>query len=377
MKKFIYGGIGLFFAIIVFIISYSFLADLLFDYRGIGYTVFLIGVSIAAAIIGVLVAPLIVKSVEKFADKSLSFLFKMSLFDILCSVFGLIIGLVIASLIGTAVKDINLIGPYLAIILTFFFGYIGAVVGYKKREDFHQWINNARIERSEKIHRMDRKDKKDKNSQKIPPKILDTSVIIDGRIADIYKTGFIEGQLIVANFVLEELRHIADSSDQLKRNRGRRGLDILNKMRQDFEGKVIVDETDYNNIAEVDSKLIKLTQDLKGIILTNDFNLNKVAQMQGVKVLNINELSNAVKPVMLPGEEMVAHVVKDGKEPGQGIAYLDDGTMVVIENGKIYLDKTIYVVVTSVLQTAAGRMVFARPKYGKDGEVGQLNEGVS
>jgi uncharacterized protein YacL len=377
LKKFIYGGIGLLFAIITFILFYTFWADLIFDAHNMSYVSFLIGVSVAALVVGILLSPAIVKGVEKSADKFLASLFKMSVFEILCIVIGLVIGLAIAALIGTAVKNIDLIGPFLAIILLFFCGYMGAVIGYKKREDFRQWINNARLERVERLHKLDaKKEKKERAAQKTAAKILDTSVIIDGRIADIYKTGFIEGQLIVANFILEELRHIADSSDPLKRNRGRRGLDILNKMRQDFEGNIIVDETDYPHIAEVDSKLLKLTQDLKGMVLTNDFNLNKVAQMQGVKVLNINELSNAVKPVMLPGEEMVTHVVKDGKEPGQGIAYLDDGTMVVVENGKNFIDKTIYVVVTSVLQTAAGRMVFARPKYGKDGEVGQLNEGV-
>ncbi len=166
------------------------------------------------------------------------------------------------------------------------------------------------------------------------PKILDTSVIIDGRIADICRTGFIEGPLVIPEFVLEELQHIADSSDALKRNRGRRGLDILNKIQKELDIEVIIDDKKFEEEKEVDTKLLKLTQLLKGKIITNDYNLNKVAEVQGIDVLNINELANAVKPIVLPGEEMVVQVIKDGKESGQGLAYLDDGTMIVVESGK-------------------------------------------
>lgn len=179
---------------------------------------------------------------------------------------------------------------------------------------------------------------------------------------DISKTGFLEGELVVPGFVLEELRHIADSPDLLKRNRGRRGLDILNKMQKEMEITVRIINKDYEDIAEVDSKLIKLAQELSGRIVTNDFNLNKVCELQGVSVLNINELANAVKPVVLPGEEMSAQIIKDGKEAGQGVAYLDDGTMIVVEGGKRFIGETVEVLVTSVLQTAAGRMIFAKPK---------------
>ena len=199
--------------------------------------------------------------------------------------------------------------------------------------------------------------------------MLDTSVIIDGRIADIYRTGFLEGDLVIPNFVLCELRHIADSSDSLKRNRGRSGLDTLNRMREQFNSQIVISEQDYPKIDEVDSKLLRLAQDLGGVIVTNDFNLNKVAKLQGVQVLNINELANAVKPIVLPGEEMVAQVIKEGKEASQGVAYLDDGTMIVVENGARYVGLTIFVIVTSILQTAAGRMVFARPKVDKRGMV--------
>lgn len=193
-------------------------------------------------------------------------------------------------------------------------------------------------------------------------KILDTSVIIDGRIADICATGFLEGKMVVPRFVLEELQHIADSSDILKRNRGRRGLDILNKMQKEFGMQMEIIGDEQNEEIEVDAKLVSLAKKLSGKVITNDYNLNKVAELQGVSVLNINELANALKPVVLPGEEMSVQVIKDGKESGQGIGYLDDGTMIVIDGGKRFIGEEVGVLVTSVLQTAAGRMIFAKPK---------------
>jgi len=192
--------------------------------------------------------------------------------------------------------------------------------------------------------------------------VLDTSVIIDGRIFDICKTGIVEGTLVIPGFVLQELRHVADSADSLKRNRGRRGLDILNKIQKELDVPVKVDERDYEDMAEVDAKLLRLAAELNGVVVTNDYNLNKVAAVQGVLVLNINELANAVKPVVLPGEEMVVTILKDGKEAGQGVAYLDDGTMIVVDGGRRYMNETVEVTVTSVLQTAAGRMIFAKLK---------------
>lgn len=191
---------------------------------------------------------------------------------------------------------------------------------------------------------------------------MDTSVIIDGRIADICKTGFIEGTMVIPGFVLEELQHIADSSDVLKRNRGRRGLDILNRIQKELSVKVHIYEGDFEEIQEVDSKLVKLAKVLSGKVVTNDFNLNKVCELQGVPVLNINDLANAVKPVVLPGEELSVQVIKDGKEHNQGVAYLDDGTMIVVEGGREHIGNEIDVLVTSVLQTSAGRMIFAKPK---------------
>jgi uncharacterized protein YacL len=187
-------------------------------------------------------------------------------------------------------------------------------------------------------------------------------VIIDGRVADICQTGFLEGTIVIPRFVLEELQHIADSSDALKRNRGRRGLDILNRIQKELAVKVEIHEVDFDEVSEVDSKLVKLAKLTNGYVVTNDFNLNKVCELQNVGVLNINDLANAVKPVVLPGEEMNVQVIKDGKEYHQGVAYLDDGTMIVVEDGREFIGKRIDVLVTSVLQTSAGRMIFAKPK---------------
>jgi uncharacterized protein YacL len=191
-------------------------------------------------------------------------------------------------------------------------------------------------------------------------KILDTSVIIDGRIADICDTGFIEGILVIPNFVLNELQMIADSADSIKRNRGRRGLDILNKMQKDQTIMVKISDMDFPEIHEVDAKLVKMAKVMKAMVITNDFNLNKVAEFHGVRVLNINQLSNALKPIVLPGEEMKVALIKEGKDSNQAIGYLDDGTMVVVENGRRRLGHEVEVIVTSVLQTTAGRMIFAR-----------------
>ncbi len=193
-------------------------------------------------------------------------------------------------------------------------------------------------------------------------KLLDTSVIIDGRIADITETGFLEGTLVIPQFILRELQHIADSSDPLKRNRGRRGLDILQKIQKKVDIRVEISEMEFPEIREVDNKLVAMAKALSAKIVTNDFNLNKVAELHGVGVLNINELTNALRPVVLPGEDMRVYVLKEGKEYNQGIAYLDDGTMVVVDNGRRHIGQTIDVCVTSVLQTTAGRMIFSRLK---------------
>lgn len=192
------------------------------------------------------------------------------------------------------------------------------------------------------------------------PKVLDTSVLVDGRIFDICRTGFLEGPLVLPQFILEELQHIADSPDALRRNRGRRGLDIVARIRKELDIPFLIDDDPVEDAAEVDIKLLRLTQRLGGRVVTNDFNLNKVAEVSGVSVLNINELAGALKPVLLPGEELSVQIVREGKEMGQGVAFMEDGTMIVVENGRRFIGQSVMVCVNTVLQTAAGRMIFAR-----------------
>jgi uncharacterized protein YacL len=273
--------------------------------------------------------------------------------DLLLGSLGGMAGLAASALLFPLLKEIPQIGALLAALFAIAMVYAGVRIGVGRKDELGEWL--AR-----------RKAAPEPAAAAEPlayeHKILDTSVIIDGRIADICKTGFIEGTLVIPEFVLEELQHIADSSDLLKRNRGRRGLDILNKIQKELDVKVLIYEDGGEETGEVDSKLVKLAKAMRGKVVTNDFNLNKVCELQGVSVLNINDLANAVKPVVLPGEEIVVQVIKDGKEHGQGIAYLDDGTMIVVEGGRDFIGTTMEVLVTSVLQTSAGRMIFAKPK---------------
>ncbi|WP_028988507.1 PIN/TRAM domain-containing protein [Thermicanus aegyptius] len=271
--------------------------------------------------------------------------------DLLFGTLGLILGLIIAFLLFLPLQQIPYVNTFLPVFISVLLGYLGFQVGYKKKDEILTFLSMPKG-----------KDKGEGKERQTELKLLDTSVIIDGRIADICHTGFLEGTLVIPQFVLEELQHIADSSDVLKRNRGRRGLDILNRIQKEKNVKVIIYEQDFEEIQEVDSKLVKLAKVLSGKVLTNDFNLNKVCELQGIPVLNINDLANAVKPIVLPGEELTVQVIKDGKEHGQGVAYLDDGTMIVVEGGKDFIGEHVDVMVTSVLQTSAGRMVFAKPK---------------
>lgn len=272
--------------------------------------------------------------------------------DLFFGVMGLIVGLLIAFLLSFPFNSIPVVSQVLPVLLAISLGYIGFQIGFKKRDEMITLFSRGRLG----------KEKRAGGGEGGAHKILDTSVIIDGRIADICQTGFLEGTIVIPSFVLEELQHIADSSDDLKRNRGRRGLDVLNRIQKEKSVKVLIYEGDFEEVQEVDSKLIRLAKVLDGKVVTNDFNLNKVCELQGVPVLNINDLANAVKPVVLPGEELTVQVIKDGKEQGQGVAYLDDGTMIVVEGGREHIGSKIEVLVTSVLQTSAGRMIFAKPK---------------
>lgn len=268
---------------------------------------------------------------------------------ILGGTFGLFLGLGMAHLLGYAFSGLqnSAIRISTLVILSCTFGYIGLVLGGKKVEEF-KWPGWGFFAKG--------------SHKKNGGKILDTSVIIDGRVADICETDFLEGPLIIPQFVLQELQHIADSADNLKRARGRRGLDILNRMQKGDTVEVKVVDEDYPDIKEVDAKLIALAREMNAKIVTNDFNLNKVAQLQGVPVLNINQLANALKPMVLPGEVLNLQIMREGKEQGQGVAYLDDGTMVVVENASRHLGQEVEASVTSILQTTAGRMIFTTLK---------------
>jgi len=295
-----------------------------------------------------LIGGLLLAALTLLIEKGLK---KIPLKNLLGSFIGLILGIMIANFLSNVFLS-NLYNhqetvlPLLGVLYGVC-GYIGLRIGFKKGEDIHLagWkFFPKKVSQSEKS------------------KILDTSVIIDGRIADITETGFIEGPLIIPQFILNELQHIADSSDSIKRTRGKRGLEVLHHIQKQADVDVRIIDRDYPAVKEVDSKLIELAKEVRGKIITNDSNLNKVAELQGIEVLNINELANSIKPVVLPGEEINVKILKEGKEMGQGVAYLDDGTMIVVDNGRKQMGKTIDVVVTSVLQTPAGRMIFARLK---------------
>lgn len=305
---------------------------------------------IFGAIIGSFISPYLIKSLFMFTstvEKSLS---AMSTQDLIAGTLGLFLGLIIANLVGLAFGSVPYIGPYVSVALSIILGYLGMHLVVSKKSELASWLH---------LHAEGSFDKK-KNKDHHTGKLLDTNVIIDGRVADIYRSGFLEGPIIVPVFVLEELQKIADSSDILKRKRGRRGLDILNHMRKNSKDDVIIVTNDFEDISEVDSKLVKLAREKNYKIVTNDYNLNKVAELQGVAVLNINDLAIAVKPAVIPGEQIFVQLVKSGTEEGQGVAYLEDGTMIVVENGSQCIGKEVPVIITSVLQTSAGKMIFAK-----------------
>lgn len=276
---------------------------------------------------------------------------KLSLKVIIGGVAGMIIGLLIALIFGfglnlvSKIRENQQVIPWIYLLITGIFGYIGLFLGSKKVEEF-SFLNSQQ-------------------STSHDYRVLDTSVIIEGRIADICDSGFIEGDLIVPRFVLNELQFLADSSDSTKRLRGRRGLDVLNHMQKSSNINIEIVEQDFPKIKGVDGKLVALAKHLNAKLLTNDYNLNKVAQLQGVRVLNVNELANAMKPVVLPGEQMTVKIIREGKESGQGVGYLDDGTMIIVDSGQKMLNMNVDVVVTSVLQTTAGRMIFSEIKEKK------------
>ena len=291
-------------------------------------------------IIGLVVALLVIR-VEKNIRKQ-------SVRIIAGGVAGMIVGLLIALMLGFGLNMVikitqdQLVVPWIYLLLIGILGYLGLVIGSKKAEEI-----TFRSAEAKKY---------------VDHRLLDTSVIIDGRIADICDTGFVDGELIVPRFVLNELQFIADSSDSMKRSRGRRGLDVLNHMQKSTAINIEIVEQDFPKIKGVDGKLVALAQKLNAKLMTNDYNLNKVADLQGVRVLNVNELANAMKPVVLSGEQMVVKIIREGKEQGQGVGYLDDGTMIIVDGAQKMINMNVEVVVTSVLQTTAGRMIFTELK---------------
>ena len=344
-----------------------------------GLLCILVGGAIGA-LIGMVTASYFISVLKRFSAWVETQLNKMPIHDVIAGVVGLSLGLILATLLGAAFSRIPIVGNYIPVVFAIVFGYLGIRITMTKREEIAEMFNFIpRFFKDVLRARETKPEPLPAQPEALPApkeevadgdkryKLLDTSAIIDGRIADVIDSGFLEGTLLIPVFVLEELQRIADSADALKRVRGRRGLDILQKIRSEEKLPVEIDSRDFDDIAEVDSKLVRLGRMVGGKIVTNDYNLNKVSELQGVAVLNVNELANAVKPVVVPGESMHVTVVKDGKEQGQGVAYLDDGTMIVIEGGHRHLNQDIDVEVTSALQTAAGRMIFAKPRrYAKN-----------
>lgn len=314
---------------------------------------FILVLLLAGAALGLLITPWITLRPYRWFRRQMR---RVPAQQLLAATIGLIIGLIIAALtafpLSLLPSPFSNILPFVSLIL---FGYVGAWVMVMRERDIFNLFGGRFTREGGRTKAVP--------SEAISDRIilLDTSVIIDGRVADVSRTGFLDGTLTIPRFVLNELQHIADSSDSLRRNRGRRGLDMLNKLQKDSVVPIRITDMDVEEVREVDDKLVRLAKTLKAPVLTNDFNLNKVAELQGVRVLNVNELANALRAIVLPGETMHVKLVQEGKELGQGVAYLDDGTMVVVENGKKYIGNSIEVTVTRMLQTNQGRMIFATP----------------
>lgn len=309
--------------------------------------------ALVGALMGLIVTPFLTTRPLRMIRAQIA---QVSARTMLSALIGLIVGLIVAALISFPLSLLP--SPFSQLMPFFgalFFGYLGVTLFIMRQNDIFN-ILGSRFSLGGGSGEMD--------SQAGRSILLDTSVIIDGRVADIARTGFLFGSMLVPAFILNELQHIADSADGLRRQRGRRGLDILNNLQKDQGISFRITDLDVEGVRSVDDKLVILAKQLRSPILTNDYNLNRVAELQGVTVLNINELANAVKAIYLPGETLDVQVIQEGKEAGQGVGYLDDGTMVVIEDGKDHIDSSVLVVVTKVLQTAAGRMIFARPDSG-------------
>ncbi|MDQ2885878.1 MAG: PIN domain nuclease [Chloroflexota bacterium] len=332
-----------------------------------------IAIGVGIVILAFLITPYITVIPSRWISDKIS---GASASDLVAGAIGLTIGLIISALLAIPLANLPATwGHLLPFVGAVLFGYLGVTIAVLRKNDIAHLFQGALVARRTRERERDEERERERKEQDAKEKekeaaatpevlqiLLDTSTIIDGRIADISQTGFIFGTLVVPRFVLNELQRIADSADTMRRNRGRRGLEILNRLQKDATVPIEIIDADIEGIADVDGKLVKMARNLHCSIITNDFNLNRVAELQGVKVLNINELANAIKPVLLPGEDLHIKIMQDGKELGQGVGYLDDGTMIVVENGRQFMNMTIEVTVTRVLQTVAGRMIFAHPR---------------
>jgi len=303
-----------------------------------------VGAEVAAALVGAtvggLLAPPLWAAFVRLMARVLAWLGRVPWRDVEIGLAGSLVGLLVATAVGYLLSGIPVIGGYLRAAALVVFGYLGLQFALQRREDVAALLERGRRVRG-------------------PAKVLDTSAIIDGRIADVARAGFLEGPFLVPRSVLRELQNIADSPDPLRRARGRRGLDVLQRLQTEGQAVQVVED---DGDGEVDERVVRLARSARASVVTTDFNLNRVAQLQGVRVLNLNDLAAALRPVVLPGEEVTVQLLREGKEPGQGVGYLEDGTMIVVEGGKPLVGSVVDAVVTSVLQTSAGRMVFARPK---------------
>lgn len=315
-------------------------------------------IGLVGALFGLIITPLI--TIRPI--RTLRTIFgKISVQTLAAALIGLVVGLLVAALLAFPLSLLpSPFGDILPFVGMLTMGYLGVSVFIMRQKDLFNLLNNLSSHRGGG----ETKEKDDDSSDPWSGErtiLLDTSVIIDGRIADIARTGFLPGSLLIPRFVLTELQYIADSPDSLRRQRGRRGMEVLSQLQKEPSIPVRMSDIDVDGVREVDDKLVILARQLKCPVMTNDYNLNRIAELQGVKVLNVNELANAVKSVLLPGEILSMRVIQEGKESGQGVGYMDDGTMVVVENGREFMNREIDVLVTKVLQTAAGRMIFARP----------------
>ena len=340
--------IGVFWGINIAKVTVPAAGEMQFNAAQISFTLGLVG-----ALIGLILTPYITTRPFNAMRRLMK---RLSAQILVASVVGLMCGLLFAALLAFPLsllpEPFGSIFPFVGVIL---FGYLGIALFTLRQTDFFNLFNTIRGE-----HKSSGSWGEGRNI------LLDTSVIIDGRIADIAKTGFLPGTMLIPRFVLNELQYIADSADNLRRQRGRRGMEVLSQLQKDNATPVKINDIDVDGVKEVDDKLVILARQMRCPILTNDYNLNRIAELQGVTILNVNELANAVKSVMLPGENLIIRVIQEGKEQNQGVGYMDDGTMVVVEYGRDYLGKEIHVIVTKILQTAAGRMIFAKPEDSAD-----------